>query len=83
MLIMKPISENGKKILGTALRLLAEFLIVCASVLGVAALASSCGSLTKASIRQVNPNSKVQVTITTNNPSTIDVTPDVKLEKQK
>lgn len=69
-----------KQLIGKILRWIAEILLALAAALGVTTLVTSCGSLTKAAIRQVNPNSTVQVTITTNNPSTIDVTPNVQLK---
>lgn len=65
-----------KPILGKCFRYLAEILIILAAGLGVTSLATSCGSLTKASIRQIRPNSQVTVSITTNNPSDITVNPD-------
>lgn len=65
-----------KPIFAKCLRYFAEILIVIAAGLGVTSLATSCGSLTKASIRQIRPNSSVTVSITTNNPSDITINPD-------
>lgn len=76
---MKP---ETKQLIGKILKILSEFIVAIAvTFFGVTAMSSltACGSLTKASIRQIRPNSSVTVSISTNNPSEITVNPDTKL----
>lgn len=75
---MKMKSET-KELVGKILKVVSEIIVLIAvSFFGITAMSSltACGSLTKASIRQIRPNSSVSVTITTNNPSEINVNPD-------
>lgn len=72
-------TDEKKQLIGKILKVISEILVLIAvTFFGVTAMASltSCGSTTKASIRQIKPNSRVSVTITTNNPSEIVVSPD-------
>lgn len=74
-------TEEKKKFIGRCFRYLAEILIVVAAFFGVTTLATSCGSLTKASIRQIRPNATVSVTISTNNPTDMNISPNTDLNK--
>ncbi len=77
--------SETKALIGKILKLLSEFIVaVAVAFFGVTAVSSltACGSLTKASIRQIRPNSNVSVTITTNNPSEITVNPDTDLNEK-
>lgn len=65
--------EKTKKAL---LELLKAFLSALVGFV-TALLTSSCGSLTRATIRNQAHNTETTVTITTNNPTNIDVSPDV------
>lgn len=72
-------TDETKQLIGKVLKVISEILVLIAvTFFGVTAMSSltACGSLTKASIRQIRPNSNVSVTITTNNPSEIVVSPD-------
>lgn len=78
---MKP---ETKQLIGNILKIFAEFIVAIAvTFFGVTAVSSltACGSLTKASIRQIRPNSSVTVSISTNNPSEITVNPDTELHQ--
>lgn len=48
-----------------------------------ALLTTSCGSTTKATIRNVSTSATTEVTITTNNPSQITVDPSFKIDSLK
>lgn len=75
--------QETKELIGKILKVISEIVVLIAvTFFGVTAMSSltSCGSLTKASIRQIRPNSSVSVTITTNNPSEINVNPDTNLD---
>lgn len=72
-------TNETKQLIGKILKVFSEILVLIAvTFFGVTAMSSltACGSLTKASIRQIKPNSNVTVTISTNNPSDITVNPD-------
>lgn len=76
--------HKTKKLIGKILKVVSDIIImIAATFFGITAMSSltSCGSLTKASIRQIRPNSNVSVTITTNNPSEVTITPDIDLNK--
>lgn len=75
--------SETKALIGKILKVISEIIVLIAvTFFGVTAMSSltACGSLTKASIRQIRPNSNVSVTITTNNPSEITVNPDTNLD---
>lgn len=75
--------SETKALIGKILKVVSEIIVLIAvTFFGVTAMSSltGCGSLTKASIRQIRPNSNVSVTITTNNPSEITVNPDSNLD---
>lgn len=77
---MKP---ETKQLVGKILKIISELIVMIAvAFFGVTAVSSltACGSLTKATIKQVRPNSSINVTISTNNPSEISVNPDTKLD---
>lgn len=74
-------TEKKKKLMGKTLRYLGEIIIAIAAVFGVTSLAS-CGSLTKASIRQIRPNANISVTITTNNPTDMNISPNTDLKHE-
>lgn len=76
------IDDEKKQFIGRCFRYLAEILIVVAAFFGVTTLATSCGSLTKASIRQIKPNSSVTVTISTNNPTDMTISPNTNLKHE-
>lgn len=79
---MKKLDDDQKQFIGRLLRYTAEVLIIVAAFFGVTTLTASCGSLTKATIRQINPNATVKVSITTNNPSEITVNPNTELKNE-
>lgn len=76
-------TEEKKKLVGKCLRYSAEVLIIFAAFFGVTTLAASCGSLTKASIRQIRPNATVSVTISTNNPTDMNISPNTNLKHEQ
>lgn len=78
---MKP---ETKQLIGKILKVASDIIVLIAvTFFGLTAMSTltACGSLTKASIRQIRPNSNVSVTITTNNPSEVTVTPNIDLNK--
>lgn len=65
------LSEKTKKALIELIKAIALALIGFATAL----LTSSCGSTTKATVRHSSDYSETNITITTNNPSNIEVKP--------
>lgn len=72
---MKP---TNKKILGEILKAIIYVLTAVLATLGV----SSCG-ITKATIAKPAEGTHTTITITTNNPISTDVSPNVELNKNK
>lgn len=72
--------QETKELVGKILKVISEIIVLIAcAFFGVTAMSTltACGSLTKASIRQIRPNASVTVSISTNNPSDITVNPDI------
>lgn len=65
--------ESSKKALIELLKALASALLGFLTAL----LTASCGSTTKASVKHPNSSSVTSITITTNNPSNIEVNPSI------
>lgn len=65
------LSEKTKKALIELIKAIALALIGFATAL----LTASCGSTTKATVRHTSDYSETKITITTNNPSNIEVKP--------
>jgi hypothetical protein len=83
ILIMKRLDDDTKRFIGRMLRYAAEILILIASFFGVSELLSSCGSATTATVKYIEPGTSVSVSITTNNPSEINVSPNDNLNYKK
>ena len=58
---------------------------LASAILGflAAILTASCGSTTKASVRHIADTATTSITITTNNPSNIEVNPSAKVDSLK
>lgn len=71
--------ENVKK------ALIECFKSIAMAVIGflTAILTTSCGSTTKASVRHIADTATTSITITTNNPSNIEVNPSAKVDSLK
>lgn len=62
---------------------ISAFLIALISALGILFGASSCGAVTKATIRNYTDSNSVSVTISTNNPTNWTVSPDTDVNFKK
>lgn len=71
MIAFMALSEKTKKALIELIKAIALALIGFATAL----LTASCGSTTKATVRNTADSSVTKITITTNNPSNIEVKP--------